>query len=152
MQALPAGVLGRRPSPVAQSRRDGDGVTYRVCVLPGDGIGPEDGRPRRDVLDAAADALRLLVETRRAPLRRRGDRRRRRPFPGETREACLASDAVLFGAVGGPRWDNGAVRPEQGISPARALGVYANLRPIRRYGGACTSRRCGPSSSRASTS
>ena len=52
------------------------------------------------------------------------------PLPAETLEACRAARAVLLGAVGGPRWDGGAVRPEQGLLGLRkALDVYANLRP-----------------------
>ena len=52
------------------------------------------------------------------------------PLPAETLEACRAADAVLLGAVGGPRWDGGAVRPEAGLIGLRkALDVYANLRP-----------------------
>jgi 3-isopropylmalate dehydrogenase len=55
-------------------------------------------------------------------------------LPEATRAACLAADAVLLGAVGGPRWDDpaAAVRPEQGLlGLRRAMGVYANLRPVR---------------------
>jgi 3-isopropylmalate dehydrogenase len=55
------------------------------------------------------------------------------PFPDATRDACLASDAVLLGAVGGPKWDDttGEQRPESGLLALRkALGVYANLRPV----------------------
>ena len=54
------------------------------------------------------------------------------PLPAETLAACRTADAVLLGAVGGPRWDGGAVRPEQGLIGLRkALDVYANLRPAR---------------------
>ena len=54
------------------------------------------------------------------------------PLPAETLAACRPRDAVLLGAVGGPRWDGGAVRPEQGLIGVRkALDVYANLRPAR---------------------
>src|SRR5262245_54973969 len=52
------------------------------------------------------------------------------PLPSETLEACRAADAVLLGAVGGPKWDGGPVRPEQGlIGLRRELNVFANLRP-----------------------
>jgi 3-isopropylmalate dehydrogenase len=54
------------------------------------------------------------------------------PLPAETLAACRGARAVLLGAVGGPRWDGGAVRPEQGLIGLRkALDVYANLRPAR---------------------
>jgi 3-isopropylmalate dehydrogenase len=56
------------------------------------------------------------------------------PFPPETVAACKAADAVLKGAIGGPQWDHGAVRPEMGLLRIRAeLAVYANLRPVRMY-------------------
>ena len=52
------------------------------------------------------------------------------PLPAETLAACRAASGVLLGAVGGPQWDGGAVRPEQGLIGLRkALDVYANLRP-----------------------
>ena len=54
------------------------------------------------------------------------------PLPAETLAACRSAEAVLLGAVGGPRWDGGAVRPEQGLLGLRkALDVYANLRPAK---------------------
>lgn len=54
------------------------------------------------------------------------------PFPAETKDACSKADAVFLGAVGGPKWDGGSVRPEKGLLDLRkALGVFANLRPIR---------------------
>ena len=72
------------------------------------------------------------------PSTRRGD-----PFPEAVRDACRRSDAVLLGAVGGPRWERGGPRPEQGIMGLRkALDTYANLRPIRRwYAGAVSPLR-----------
>ncbi|MFL6017439.1 MAG: 3-isopropylmalate dehydrogenase [Gaiellaceae bacterium] len=102
-----------------------------IVCLPGDGIGPE----------VAAEALRVLealpldvdVETHLfggAAIDAVGE-----PLPRETLDACRRADAVLLGAVGGPRWDGGAVRPEQGLIALRgALDVYANLRPARAPG------------------
>jgi 3-isopropylmalate dehydrogenase len=102
-----------------------------VVCLPGDGIGPE----------VAAEALRVLealpldvgVETHLfggAAIDAVGE-----PLPPATLEACRGADAVLLGAVGGPRWEGGAVRPEQGLIALRgALDVYANLRPARAPG------------------
>ena len=98
----------------------------RIVCLPGDGIGPE-------VMAAAVHVLGELpldvsVEERPfggAAIDAVGD-----PLPQETLDACLAADAVLLGAVGGPQWEGGAVRPEQGLLGLRkALDVYANLRP-----------------------
>jgi 3-isopropylmalate dehydrogenase len=102
-----------------------------IVCLPGDGIGPE----------VAAEATRALatlpldveVETHLfggAAIDATGD-----PLPPETLAACLRADAVLLGAVGGPRWEGGPVRPEQGlIGLRRELDVYANLRPARAPG------------------
>ena len=59
-----------------------------------------------------------------------------KPFPEETRASCQDSDAILLGAVGGPKWadPNAAIRPEQGLLALRAeLGVFANLRPVKIY-------------------
>ena len=54
------------------------------------------------------------------------------PFPEETKAACLAADAIFLGAVGGPKWDGGSVRPEAGLLQMRSdLSVYANLRPLQ---------------------
>jgi 3-isopropylmalate dehydrogenase len=98
----------------------------RVVCLPGDGIGPEVTAAAVRVL--AELPLDVAVEERLfggAAIDAVGE-----PLPPETLDACLAADAVLLGAVGGPKWDGGAVRPEQGLMGLRkALDVYANLRP-----------------------
>jgi isocitrate dehydrogenase (NAD+) len=105
-----------------------------IAVLPGDGIGPE-------VTAAATEVLRVVA-------RRHGHRFGLReypiggaaidatgtPLPAATLEACQNADAVLLGAVGGPKWSDpqAKVRPEQGLLALRkALGLYANLRPVR---------------------
>src|SRR6188472_1676669 len=99
-----------------------------VACLPGDGIGPE-------VLDQAVrvlGALPLDVEIVRLPFGGAAIDETGDPLPPETLAACRAARGVLLGAVGGPRWDGGAVRPEQGLIGLRkALDVYANLRPAR---------------------
>jgi 3-isopropylmalate dehydrogenase len=98
----------------------------RIACLPGDGIGPE-------VLDQAVRVLEQLpvdVEIVRllfggTAIDATGD-----PLPASTLAACRESRGVLLGAVGGPQWDDGAVRPEAGLMGLRkALDVYANLRP-----------------------
>jgi 3-isopropylmalate dehydrogenase len=105
-----------------------------IAVLPGDGIGPETVREALRVLDAAAAAFDIAVRTSQhlfggAAIDASGE-----PLPAATLAACRAADAVLKGAVGGPRWDTGAVRPEQGLLGLReGLGVFANIRPIRRF-------------------
>jgi 3-isopropylmalate dehydrogenase len=116
---------------VKASRRDAS--TYEIAWLPGDGIGPEVTREALRVLDAVAQSHGFAFTAEEhlmggAALDETGT-----PFPDETRTACLESDAVLLGAVGGPKWDDntGNQRPESGLLALRkALGVYANLRPV----------------------
>ena len=101
-----------------------------VALLPGDGIGPEVIASAVRVLDAVAelDYDQRLVGG--AAIDSHGT-----ALPDETLAACRAADAVLLGAVGGPRWDTtdpAAPRPEQGLLGLReGLGLYANLRPVR---------------------
>ena len=110
-----------------------DTESYAIAWLPGDGIGPEVTREALRVLDAVASTYGFAVAAEEhlmggAALDETGT-----PFPDTTRDACLESDAVLLGAVGGPRWEGttGDQRPESGLLALRkALGVYANLRPV----------------------
>ena len=98
----------------------------RIVCLPGDGIGPEVMAVAVRVLEALP--LDLAIEEHPfggAAIDAVGD-----PLPAETLAACRAADVVLLGAVGGPKWDGGSVRPEAGlIGLRRELDVYANLRP-----------------------
>ena len=105
---------------------------FDVLVLPGDGIGPEVTAAAVRVLEAVAGrwghAFRFSQDlVGGASIDAHGH-----PLRQETIEAAKKSDAVLFGAVGGPRWDPAAVRPEAAILGLRkALGLYANLRPVK---------------------
>jgi len=103
----------------------------RIACLPGDGIGPEVAVEALRVLEHLP--LELEVETHLfggAAIDAGGE-----PLPSVTLDACRDADAVLLGAVGGPRWDGGDIRPEQGlIDLRRELDVYANLRPARAPG------------------
>ncbi len=106
----------------------------KIAVLPGDGIGPETTRVALAVLAAAGDAYGFSAEISEYPFGGNAIDSHNDPFPDETRVAIKQADAVLKGAVGGPIWDAGEVRPEQGLLALRAeLGVYANIRPIRRW-------------------
>ncbi len=106
----------------------------KIAVLPGDGIGPETTRVALAVLAAAGDAYGFSAEISEYPFGGNAIDSHNDPFPDETRVAIKQADAVLKGAVGGPLWDAGEVRPEQGLLALRAeLGVYANIRPIRRW-------------------
>ena len=111
-------------------------MQYKIALIKGDGIGPEIVTAAVRVLEkvgekfghefvftdyllggAAIDAVGV-------------------PFPDETRDGCLASDSVLLGAVGGPKWDSQPPenRPEKGLLKIRkAMGLYTNLRPARLY-------------------
>ena len=102
-----------------------------IALLPGDGIGPEVAAAAVEVLQAVADDLTFEPHLAGgAAIDVHGT-----ALTDEALAACKASDAVLLGALGGPKWDTnepGAVRPEQGLFKLRAeLGLYANLRPVR---------------------
>ncbi|MHB8910999.1 MAG: 3-isopropylmalate dehydrogenase [Syntrophales bacterium] len=106
---------------------------YRIAVLPGDGIGPEIMREARKVLDvvAASSGVRFVMEEGRvggSAYDRFGT-----PLPEDVLKMAVASDAVLLGAVGGPKWEplDYSLRPERGLLGLRSgLGLYANLRPV----------------------
>ena len=107
-----------------------------IAVLPGDGIGPEVIREALRVLDAAGDAAGRAFEVREALIGGAAIDAKGDPFPAETRALCKEADAVLLGAVGGPKWSdpNAKVRPEQGLLDMRAaMQVYANLRPVKTH-------------------
>ena len=107
-----------------------------IALLPGDGIGPEVIAGARQVLERVGSRFGHRFEYREeliggAAIDATGD-----PLPSSTIDCCLAADAVLLGAVGGPRWSdpNAPIRPEQGLLKIRSeLGVYANIRPVRIY-------------------
>jgi 3-isopropylmalate dehydrogenase len=104
-------------------------MSKNIVVAPGDGIGPEIMRPALAILRSVGD---FNIEQR--PIGGEGIDVVGDPLPLGTREAVLAADAVLFGAVGGPQWDNrdDGLRPEQGIIGLRqALDTHANIRPVR---------------------
>lgn len=106
-------------------------MAFTIAFLPGDGVGVEVAGAARRVIDAAAKKHGLAIDYRDcvfggAAIDAMGD-----PFPEETKAACLAADAVFLGAIGGPKWDGAKRRPEAGLLELRkALGVYANLRPV----------------------
>ena len=104
-----------------------------VAVLPGDGIGPEVVAEGTRVLQVVAEHWGHEVALREGLIGGCAIDARGTALPDETLHLCREADAVLLGAVGGPKWDDPAasVRPEQGLLGLRqALGVYANLRPV----------------------
>lgn len=107
--------------------------TYRIAWLPGDGIGRDVTEEALRVLRAAGEVFGFAVTAEEHPaggvaIDEHGD-----PLPDRTLDAALDSDAVLLGAVGGPKWDHldGKLRPEAGLLRLRkGLGAFANLRPV----------------------
>ncbi len=103
-----------------------------IALLPGDGIGPEVTAEARKTLDAVAERFGHHFEFRQHLIGGSALDATGLPLPRETLAGCGECDAVLFGAVGGPRWDavSADKRPERGLlSLRKALGLYANLRP-----------------------
>ena len=110
---------------------------YKITLLKGDGIGPEIVNQAVKVLDCAAEKFGIGVTYDEALLGGCAIDATGVPLPDETVAKCKASDSVLLGAVGGPKWDSqpGNNRPEAGLLGIRgALGLFANLRPSVIFG------------------
>mgnify|MGYP002727775306 FL=1 len=109
-------------------------MTKHIALIPGDGIGPEIVAQAKAVLDRVAEIFGheftyTEVSMGGNAIDRYGD-----PLPQEMLDRCLASDSVLLGAVGGPKWNGvpGPQRPEKGLLRLRAgMGVYSNNRPAK---------------------
>lgn len=107
---------------------------YKITVLKGDGIGPEIVDECIKVLDKAGEKFGFKLDYDYQLLGGAAIDATGVPFPEETEKACKASDAVLLGSVGGPKWDTlpSEIRPEKGLLAIReALGLFANLRPAK---------------------
>ena len=105
-----------------------------ITVLPGDGIGPEVTKSAILVVQRIAEAFGHHFAFSTQLIGGAAIDARNHPLPADTIASCRESDAVLLGAVGGPKWSdpNAPMRPEQGLLGIRAeLGVFANLRPVR---------------------
>lgn len=108
--------------------------TYKIAVLKGDGIGPEIVDATLRVLDVVAELFGVDFSYEEGLIGGRAIDEKGTPLPEETLELCKRSDAVLLGAVGGPKWDNLPTdkRPEKGLLRIRKeLDLYANLRPAK---------------------
>jgi 3-isopropylmalate dehydrogenase len=106
----------------------------KIALLPGDGIGPEVTYAAVDVLKAADEAYGLKLEFEPFPFGGNAIDSHGEPFPDVTKRGCLEADAILLGAIGGPKWDNVArhLRAETGLLALRkAHGLFANLRPAK---------------------
>lgn len=112
-------------------------MNLKIAVLPGDGIGPEIMKQGIAVMDAIAEKFGHSVEYKEAICGADAIGKVGNPFPDETFETCKWADAVLFAAVGDPRFDNNPtakVRPEQGLLAMRKkLGLFANIRPVQTF-------------------
>ena len=104
----------------------------KIVRLPGDGIGPEIVDAAWQVLEVVAEQERLAIEAFTANIGGAALDHDGEPLPSATLDVCRAADALLLGAVGGPKWDDAAVRPERGLLDLRrGLLLYANLRPVK---------------------
>lgn len=111
-------------------------MNYKITVLPGDGIGPDIVSEAVKVLEVIGKKFGHSFELTEADLGGIAIDRHGEPLPQSTIDICKSADAVLLGAVGGPKWDTlpGNKRPEAGLLGIRAaLGLYANLRPATIY-------------------
>lgn len=104
----------------------------KLCILEGDGIGPEIVAQALKVLRVVCDARSIALEADHALIGGAAIDKTGEPLPEDTVKRCKAADAVLLGAVGGPKWDDvpSHLRPEKGLLGIRkALGLFCNLRP-----------------------
>jgi len=106
-------------------------MSFHIAYLPGDGIGPEVAGAAREVLDAVSRQYNFSLTYSEHSVGGNALDQFGVPCPDETLRACLDADAVLFGAVGGPQWEVGSVRPEAGLLRIREeMKLFANLRPV----------------------
>ena len=102
-----------------------------IVCLAGDGIGPEIMQGTLDVLAVIAQQYQLDLEFNSYPFGGAGIDSEGAPLPAATLAACRQADAILLGAIGGPKWEDAPVRPEQGLLALRqALQLFANIRPV----------------------
>ncbi len=111
-------------------------MTHKVLLLPGDGIGPEIVSAAQEVIKALRERFGLRVELESAPMGGAGIDATGEPLPDASLKLAEAADAILLGAVGGPKWDQieRAKRPERGLLKLRSsLDLFCNLRPALLY-------------------
>ena len=115
----------------------GNIMKLNIAVLPGDGIGPEVTKQAIKALQAIALEFDHSFSFTHAPVGAIAIDETGNPLPEQTLDICEANDAILFGAIGDPKYDNNPdakVRPEQGLLRLRkSLGLYANIRPVKAY-------------------
>ena len=105
----------------------------KIAVLPGDGIGPEIIKEAAKVCDSISKKFGHEIKWNYALVGAAAIDATGNPYPDQTHKICVNADAILFGALGDPKYDNdptAKVRPEQGLLEMRKkLGLYANIRP-----------------------
>ena len=114
----------------AVSKKD----VYQITLLPGDGIGPEIMTATKDVLAALTKRCGFQLEMKEALIGGAAIDAVNDPFPDESLQQCLSSDAVLLSCIGGYKWDGNPreLRPETGLLKMRKeMGLFANLRPAK---------------------
>ena len=107
---------------------------FKIALLPGDGIGPEVIQEAVKILKIVGSKLNLTLDTEQVPVGGAGYEATGHPLPDESLTAAKNADAVLLGAVGGPKWENleFSLRPERALLGLRSsLKLYANLRPAK---------------------
>ncbi|GAT62458.1 3-isopropylmalate dehydrogenase [Paludibacter jiangxiensis] len=112
-------------------------MQLNLAILPGDGIGPEIVEVALNVTKAVAEKFGHTLSYEYALVGACAIDKTGAPYPDETHALCMKSDAVLFGAIGDPKYDNNPsakVRPEQGLLKMRKdLGLFANIRPVSTF-------------------
>ena len=112
-------------------------MNFKIAVLPGDGIGPEISEQGVNVMSAVCKRFGHNVDYKYAICGADAIDKVGNPFPPETLKICQDADAVLFSAVGDPKFDNNPtakMRPEQGLLAMRKqLGLFANIRPVQTF-------------------
>ena len=112
-------------------------MKFTIAVIPGDGIGPEVTNQAKKALDAIADVYNHVFLYKEAEMGACAMEKTGNPLPQKTIEICKKADAILFGAIGAPKYDNdptAKVRPEQGLLQLRKeLDLYCNVSPVKAY-------------------
>lgn len=107
-------------------------MKYKITALPGDGIGPEIMESGLGVLKAIEEVFGHQFQVTKRPFGGAGIDAEGDPLSDKTLNACKESEAILLGAIGGPKWQKASKTPEMGLLQLRkALGLYANIRPIQ---------------------
>ncbi|ENH97185.1 3-isopropylmalate dehydrogenase [Gracilibacillus halophilus YIM-C55.5] len=111
-------------------------MSKKIAMLPGDGIGVEVTKAAKQVLEAISETYDINFEFSTYDIGGSAIDQHGTPLPKDTVKGCKGADAVLLGAVGGPKWDQNPsdLRPERGLLGIRkALDLYANLRPVKGF-------------------